>query len=185
VIVGAAGSRVEAVALAATSRPDVALVDLRIVPEPGSRAADYRHGLEAIASLKAIVPDLPVLAMTFSQDARWPVEAVRAGASGFISKDAPPEEIAAALRTVAQGGVVLTAEQLARVAAMPAGPPPVLTPRELEVLRLLAGGNSNREIAEMLDMAVGTVRTHVGNILAKLSVGSRQEAAEGRRRGMV
>jgi DNA-binding NarL/FixJ family response regulator len=186
VVVGAAGNWAEAVTLAEVLQPDVALVDLRIAPAPGSTAADYRHGLEAIMALKATVAGLRVLAMSFSNDARWPVEAVRAGASGFVSKDAPPEEFVAALRTVAHGGVVLTAEQLARVASVPASPSPVLTPRELEVLRLLAEGKSNQQIARALGVTVGTVRTHVGNILGKLEVGSRGEAvAEARQRGIL
>jgi len=185
VVVGAAGNRAEAVALAEALRPDVALVDLRIRPEPGSTAADFRHGLEATRALKAAVPGLWVLAMSFSRDPRWPVEAVRAGASGFVSKDAPPEDIVTALRTVARGGVVLTAEQLARVAAT-AGPLPTLTPREREVLRLLAEGKSNQEIARELEIAVGTARRHVESIRGKLGATSRGQAvAEAWRRGWL
>jgi len=186
VIVGAAGNRADAVALAERLRPEVALVDLRIAPGPGAGEADFRHGLEAIADLKAAVPGLRVLAMSFSRHPRWPVEAVRAGASGFVSKDAPPEEMAAALRTVARGGVVLTAEQLAQVAAGPVPSQEALTPREREVLQLMAAGKSNREIADALGVAVGTVRTHVANILGKLGVADRKEAAvEARRRGWL
>ena len=186
VIVGAAGNRAEAVALAERLQPEVALVDLRIAPGPETGEIEFRHGLETIAALKAAVPGLRVLAMSFSRDERWPVEAVRAGASGFVSKDAPPEEMAAALRTVARGGVVLTAEQLAQVAARPMPPQEALTPREREVLRLMAQGKSNREIADALGVAVGTVRTHVANILGKLGVADRKEAVvEGRRRGLL
>ena len=187
VIVGSADNQADAVALAERLQPEVALVDLRIAPGPGSEALGYHHGVETIAALKAAVPGLRVLAMSFSRHPRWPVEVVRAGASGFVSKDAPPEEIVAALRTVARGGVVLTAEQLARVAEPPVDHPSVtLTPREQEVLCLLAEGKSNREIAVALGVAVGTVRTHVANILGKLDVADRREAvAEARRRGLL
>lgn len=91
-VAGVANNGVEALTLAEALQPDLAIVDLRIAPQPGA-AGDYRHGLQTIEKLKIAVPGLRVLAMTFSPEARWPVEAVRAGASGFVSKDALREDM--------------------------------------------------------------------------------------------
>jgi DNA-binding NarL/FixJ family response regulator len=174
IVVGTASSKAEAITLSESTSPHVALVDLRIIAAPEERRADFRFGLETIALLKERAPDLRILAISSVFDKSWLVKAVQAGASGFVSKDALPEELVSALHTVAQGGVALTAEQLAAVAKTPAGPS--LTCREREVLRLVAEGKSNREIAQGLGIAVGTVRAHVGSILAKLGATDRKEA---------
>jgi len=183
-VVGAASNKREALILAEKTRPDVALVDLRITAEPEGKRAVLRHGLELIGVLRERAPHLQVLAISSTFNSGWIVKAVQAGASGFVSKDASPEEIVNGLRTAAHGGVVLTAEQLAAVAAAPGMS--VLTSREKEVLRLVAEGKSNREIAQGLRIAVGTVRAHVGNILAKLGVADRKEAvATAQQRGWL
>jgi DNA-binding NarL/FixJ family response regulator len=101
-VVGVTGNRVEALALAEAEQPDVALVDLRIFPAPGAGQADFRHGVETIAALKARSPALPVVAMSSWCTGRWPAQAVRAGASGFLDKDTPPEQILLTLHMVAR-----------------------------------------------------------------------------------
>jgi len=174
-VVGTASSKAEATTLAETTKPDVALVDLRILARPKERRADLRFGLETIALLKERAPDLRILAISSATDRARLVRAVRAGASGFVCKDALPAELISALHTVARGRVALTAEQLAAVAAAPAQPS--LTSRGRDVLRLVAEGKSSREIAQGLGIAAGTVRGHVGSILAKLGARDHQEPA--------
>lgn len=183
-VVGEAQDGRAAVEQVAALRPDVVLMDVRM---PGV------NGIDATRSIVESHPDTRVLVLTtFDLDA-YAFAALRAGASGFLLKDAAPAELAAAVRTVHSGDAVVSAritrrmlelfaEHLPAAADRPAEPDAVhprlasLTPRETEVLRELADGLSNAEIAERLYLSEATVKTHVGRVLAKLGVRDRVQA---------
>jgi DNA-binding NarL/FixJ family response regulator len=173
-VVGEAGDGAQAVALAAELRPDVVLMDVRM---PGV------DGIEATRLLRAELADPPkiVVITTFEND-DYVYEALRAGAAGFLLKRARPAQIAHAVRLVATGESVLFPDAVRRlVAARPAPPgtlgsPAALTGRETEVLRLMAAGLSNAGIAAELVISLETVKTHVGNVLAKLGAANRTQA---------
>jgi NarL family two-component system response regulator LiaR len=173
-VVGEAGDGAEAVALADTLRPDVILMDL-VMPE--------MDGIEATREVTARQPGVRVLVLTsfVADDKVFP--AIKAGALGYILKDTSPDDLVRAIRQVYRGEPTLEPEiarkvlfELAQPPKRPLTPDP-LTGRELDVLRLLAQGKSNREIAEDLVLAEMTVRSHVSNILGKLHVASRTQAA--------
>lgn len=158
-------------------RPDVILLDLRM---PGM------DGIAVLRELGRGEPPLPAVLVltTFDEDALM-LEAMRSGARGFLLKDVSLERLAEAIRTVAAGGTLLqpvVTERILKAALsverdFPAlDPPDPLTEREIEVLRLATGGYSNREIAEALHMAEGTVKNHVSSILSKLGVRDRTRA---------
>jgi DNA-binding NarL/FixJ family response regulator len=177
-VVGEAGDGEDAVAAARRLRPDVVLMDIRM---------PVLDGIEATRRIVSAQPATRVLILTtFGLDG-YVYDALRAGASGFMLKDAPPEEIAAAVRIVANGDALLAPavtraviEEFARQppAAAPAPPPAVaeLTPREREVLDLLARGLSNPEICERLVISEATAKTHVARILQKLGLRDRIQA---------
>jgi DNA-binding NarL/FixJ family response regulator len=177
-VVGEAVDGFDAVDLALRRRPDVVLMDIQM---PGL------DGLEATRRILAEAHDDPIAVLmltTFDLD-QYVYEALRAGASGFLLKDVPPEQLIAAIRVVAAGDALIAPsitkrliEQFAR-AAPPGSPPPQLgelTPRELEVLTLVARGLSNAEIAADLVLSAATVKTHVKHVLAKLDVRDRVQA---------
>jgi len=169
-IVGEATDGAMAVTLARELRPDVVLMDL-IMPE--------LDGIEATAQIRSELADTEVIALTSVLQDASVVDAVRAGAIGYLLKDAGADELCQAIRGAAQGKVQLApeaAERLIREVRAPESPE-TLTPRETEVLRLLAAGQSNKEIAYNLGISEKTVKTHVSNILAKLGVPSRTQAA--------
>jgi DNA-binding NarL/FixJ family response regulator len=178
-VVGEARDGAEAVALAGSLAPDVLLLDLRM---------PVLDGLGALARLAEIGPAPRVLVLTSVADRGDVAPAMRAGAAGFLYKDVEPAALVQAIRAV-HGGQVLLAPEAAEAVlagtalppapghAAPAGPVAPLTDREREVLALIASGRSNREIARELAVAEKTVKTHVSNVLMKLGVQDRTQAA--------
>ena len=176
-VVGQAGDGAEAVELAAELHPDVILMDVRMPVMDGLAAT--RRILATAAS-----GDSPrvVMLTTFDLD-DYVYAALRAGASGFLLKHSTPDELAAAVRIVAAGDALLAPSVTRRLVedfarAQPVVPitPVHLTPRETDVLRLVARGLSNRQIAAELVLAEQTVKTHVSNILTKLDLRDRAQA---------
>ncbi|AGM06781.1 response regulator [Amycolatopsis keratiniphila] len=175
-VVGEAANGEEAVRLCAELSPDVALMDLRM---------PVLDGIAATARLRAEQPGVRVLALTTFDDDEDVFAALRAGAVGYLLKDVSSTRLVEALVAAQRGESVLqpsvAAKLVARVARLPAETPrPSVTPlsdRELEVVRLLADGRSNREIAKTLFLAEGTVKNLVTSVLSKLQVRDRTQAA--------
>jgi len=166
-VVGEAADGAECVELAAKLRPDVILLDLAM---PGT------DGVEALRRLRAADSPARVLVVTSFTDPAVAVPAVRAGAAGVLYKDVEPRDLANGIRSVHAGHVLLQPDVAAALMA-PAGPASPLTAREREVLVEIARGRSNREIAKALSLAEKTVKTHVSNVLMKLGVADRTQAA--------
>jgi len=168
-VVGEAADGRAAVALAARLKPDVVLMDV-VMPE--------LNGLEATRQIRAENPGVRVLALSMHVDKRYVLGMLEAGASGYLAKDSPFEEVARALRAVAAGQVYLAPgvaglvveDYARRASAVPPTPARPLSPREREILQLLAEGWSARKVAERLHVSVKTVETHRRNILAKLDL---------------
>jgi two-component system, NarL family, response regulator LiaR len=175
-VVGEAMNGDEAVRLVHELRPDIVLMDLQM---PGM------DGIAATAAIKAAQPDVEVLVLTSVLQDKAVVGAVRAGATGYLHKDTDGDELRRAVKAAAAGQVQLSAEatrwlvrelQPSPAPAAPDTGGPLLTEREHDVVRLLARGQSNREIATTLGIGEKTVKTHVRNVLAKFSVRSRTQA---------
>jgi DNA-binding NarL/FixJ family response regulator len=176
-VVGTAADGEEVLALAAELRPDVILMDLRM---------PRMDGVEATRRLRERDPAVKVVVLTTYADDRSVLDALRAGALGYLTKDAGAAEIQQALHRVAGGQAALDpAVQLHLVEAIadgvPSGPataplPDGLTPREAEVLTLIAAGLSNTEIAERLVVSEATVKSHVNHMLAKIGARDRAQA---------
>jgi DNA-binding NarL/FixJ family response regulator len=176
-VVAEAGTGLEAIEAARTHRPDVILMDIRM-PD--------MDGLEATSRiLEEADWDVRVLILTTFDPDEYVYKALRAGASGFVLKDMPPQELVAAVRTVADGGALLApsitrrligrfAERLAVDTAV-SGRLDRLTEREREVMAAIARGSSNSEISRELFIGAATVKSHVSNILAKLSLRDRAQ----------
>ncbi|MFE0090991.1 response regulator [Streptomyces sp. NPDC058991] len=172
-VVGEAGDGDEGVARAGELRPDVVLMDVRM---PGT------DGIEALRKLRALDNTAKVLVVTSFTERRTVVPALRAGASGYVYKDVDPDALAAAIRSVHAGHVLLQPEVAGALLAQDEpgggqGRGTSLTEREREVLGLIADGRSNREIARALVLSEKTVKTHVSNILMKLDLADRTQAA--------
>jgi DNA-binding NarL/FixJ family response regulator len=176
-VVGEAADGVEALEAAARLAPDVVLMDIRM---------PRLNGIEATARLQRLPNPPKVLVLTTFDSDRYVYEALRAGASGFLLKDAPERQLLSAIRTVVEGVALLAPDITRRLVdafAATGGPPSVppavlsrLTARETQVLRHLARGLSNAEIAEALTLSEATVKTHVARVLAKLGLTSRSQA---------
>jgi NarL family two-component system response regulator LiaR len=173
-VVGEAATGWEAIAEVQRLQPDVVLMDL-VMPE--------LDGIEAIRRIKEDRSEVRILVLTSFAGEENIFPAIKAGALGYHLKDSGPEELVRAIRQVHRGESALhpviarkVLEELSRPAAGPRTPDP-LTPREVEVLRLVAQGRDNQEIADLLVISETTVRTHVSNILSKLHLASRTQAA--------
>jgi DNA-binding NarL/FixJ family response regulator len=176
-VIGEAADGAQAVEIAARERPDVVLMDVRM---------PVMDGLEATRRITAL-PDAPkvVILTTFDLD-DYVYEALRAGASGFLLKDAPRADLVAAVRVAAAGDALLAPSVTRRLieafAKRPASMAPApsrlssLTPRERDILLLVARGQSNTEIAAGLVVSEATVKTHIGHLLAKLGLRDRVQA---------
>lgn len=177
-VVGTARDGVEAVELAASARPDVVLMDLRM---------PRMEGAEATRRIRTALPDTQVLVLTTYADDEYLFGALEAGARGYLTKDASAEEIEHAIRALIAGHThfdpaVQQRLVTAALATRPATPahsrqlPDDLTPREAEVLRLIAAGLSNTEIADALVVSAATVKTHINRIFHKTAVRDRAQA---------
>ncbi len=175
-VVGEAGDGVEGTALAETAAPDVVLLDVRM---------PKKSGIEACLAIKQSVPSAKIIMLTVSDEEADLYEAVKSGASGYLLKDSSIEEVAQAIRVVADGQSLISPsmaiklidefKQMSRP-ERESGPALRLTERELDVLRLVAQGHSNKEIAARLFISENTVKNHVRNMLEKLQLHSRMEA---------
>lgn len=173
-VVGEAADGAQAVAVSRSAQPDVVLMDVRM---------PHIDGIAATATLMRLDPGPRVLMLTTFEEDALVARALAAGASGYLLKRSPADLIVRAVRTVASGDVlVLSPQARSLVSRLPADPDLAarlerLTPREAEVLRLVAAGRSNSEIAAALVVSVETVKTHVGTVLTKLDARDRTNAA--------
>ena len=175
-VVGEAGDGVAATELAASAVPDVILMDVRM---------PKRSGIEACVAIKEVAPTARIIMLTVSDEEADLYDAVKNGASGYLLKDSSIDEVAQAIRVVADGQSLISPsmaiklldefKQMSRSDRQQV-PSPRLTDRELEVLKLVAQGLNNREIAKRLFISENTVKNHVRNILEKLQLHSRMEA---------
>ena len=175
-VVGEAGDGVAATELAASAVPDVILMDVRM---------PKRSGIEACVAIKEVAPTARIIMLTVSDEEADLYDAVKNGASGYLLKDSSIDEVAQAIRVVADGQSLISPsmaiklldefKQMSRSDRQQV-PTPRLTERELEVLKLVAQGLNNREIAKRLFISENTVKNHVRNILEKLQLHSRMEA---------
>jgi DNA-binding NarL/FixJ family response regulator len=175
-VVGEAGDGVAATDLAATAVPDVVLMDVRM---------PKRSGIEACLSIKDVAPSAKIIMLTVSDEEADLYDAVKNGASGYLLKDSSIDEVAQAIRVVAEGQSLISPSMAVKLldefkqmtrSERQQVPTPRLTDRELEVLKLVAQGLNNREIAKRLFISENTVKNHVRNILEKLQLHSRMEA---------
>lgn len=175
-VVGAAQDGSEAVELASQKQPDIILMDLKM---------PVMNGIEATREIHAKFPNIKILVLTTYDDDEWVFDAIRAGASGYLLKDTPRQKIVEAIRGTMDGksfvDPAVAGKLLNQVASKQTQPTSVLaeklTERELDVLRLIAKGINNGEIAKQLHLSEGTVRNHVSAILEKLGVSDRTQAA--------
>lgn len=177
-IIGEAATGEEAVTLAGHLHPDVVLCDLRL-----------GAGMDGIQTTEALgaLPDPPAVLIltTFDRDAEI-LGAIEAGAAGYILKEADPELIVAGIRRAGKGDLVLSPDLASRVLRGVRNPLPRLTEREMEVLRLLAVGATNKEIAGQLFVTEATVKSHLAHIFTKLDVDSRSRAVHvGQQAGLI
>jgi DNA-binding NarL/FixJ family response regulator len=164
-VVAEADSGAEALALAGSTRIDLVLMDITM--RDGS-------GIEATARLTTNFPDIAVLILSMHDKLEYVTQAMQAGARGYVLKDAPGKDIVLAIDTVMAGGIYYSAA-VARQLARPAAQDNQLTSREQEVLRHIANGESNKQIARALDLSVRTVETHRLNIKRKLGIEGQAE----------
>lgn len=189
-IVGEAADGGQAIELACRLQPDVVLMDLLMPHGAASAETELRSGwrndvsaetggVKAIGVIRQSLPDTEVIALTSVLEDDLVIQAVQAGAIGYLLKDTEAHELRRAIKAAAAGELILSpkaAARLLRDMRPPSNPEP-LTEREREVLGLLARGKSNKEIAGVLHVSAPTVKTHVSSILNKLGVASRTQAA--------
>ncbi|MGO3320352.1 MAG: response regulator, partial [Microbacterium gubbeenense] len=177
-VIGEAATGEEAIALASHLRPDVVLCDLRL--------GDGIDGIQATSAIRALdAPPAVLILTTFDRDAEI-LGAIEAGAAGYLLKDVDPEVIIDGIQRAAAGDVVLAPDLASRVLRGIRSPLPKLTDREIEVLRLLSTGATNREIARALFVTEATVKTHLVHIFTKLGVDTRSRAIHvARERGLI
>jgi DNA-binding NarL/FixJ family response regulator len=175
-VIGETGDGQEAVQLANHLQPDIVVMDVRM---PGL------NGLEATRRIKAQHPHIHVLILSAYEDDQYVFPLLDAGANGYLLKTTSGAEVVRAIRTVCRGEKVLDPHITTKVVSRLTAPQPTyrseemvesLTEREMEVLRAVAGGKSNKEVAEVLFLSVYTVQVHLRNVFAKLGVGNRTEA---------
>jgi DNA-binding NarL/FixJ family response regulator len=175
-IVGSAEDGAEAVEMVADKKPDLILMDLKM---------PIMNGVEATRQIVAKYPEVKVLVLTTYADDEWVFDAIQAGAAGYLLKDMPREELIKAIRGTVAGKTyvdpAVAGKVLEQVSSRQTQPATLitakLTQREVEVLRLIAKGSSNADIADRLSLSDGTVRNHVSAILSKLGVSDRTQAA--------
>ncbi len=192
-IVGEASNGNEAIVVVQHTQPDVVLMDVRM---------PLLDGVAATRALRELATQCRILLLTTFDDNEYVFEGLRAGAAGYLLKDTPSDKLAEAIRTVARGDSFLqpsiaakVVAEFARLSALPPKPqampaPPALveplSERELAILRYLSRGDSNKEIATALYLSEGTVKNHITNILGKLGVRDRTQAAlVARERGLL
>jgi two-component system, NarL family, response regulator DevR len=173
-VVGEAATPDEALAVVTASRPDIILVDLKLSP------ASDTEGLNLCRRLRAAFPDVGVLVLTTFLDGALVMEAIHAGANGYVVKDVDTSELVRAIRVVSRGESAFDPRSAAAMVKAMNAPGPAettrFTGREREVLHLLARGLSNRAIGQRLYISETTAKFHVGNIMRKLEVSRRAEA---------
>jgi DNA-binding NarL/FixJ family response regulator len=175
-VVGAAEDGAAAVEMVAKEKPDVILMDLKM---------PIMNGVEATRRIRANHPEVKILVLTTYEDDEWVFDAIQAGASGYLLKDTPRDEVIKAIRGTVSGKTYVdpsvAGKVLEQVSSHQTQPATLitskLTEREVEVLRLIARGLTNKDISEQLFLSEGTVRNHVSAILAKLGVSDRTQAA--------
>ncbi|QDQ21212.1 response regulator [Corynebacterium glutamicum] len=182
-VVDMVGTPDDAVARAAEGGVDVVLMDLRFGDQPGIEVAG---GVEATRRIRALDNPPQVLVVTnYSTDGDV-VGAVSAGAVGYLLKDSSPEDLIAGVRDAARGESVLSKQVASKIMGRMNNPMTALSAREIEVLSLVAQGQSNREIGKKLFLTEATVKSHMGHVFNKLDVTSRTAAvAEARQRGII
>jgi two-component system NarL family response regulator len=177
-VVGEAGDGQEAVEKAGETMPDVVLMDVRM---------PKRGGIEATKAIKELMPHIKILMLTISDEEADLYDAIKAGATGYLLKEVSIEEVGNAIRSVQTGQSLISpsmaskllsefATMVKRADEKQAAPQPRLTDREMEVLKLVAKGRNNRDIAKELFISENTVKNHIRNILEKLHLHSRMEA---------
>jgi two-component system NarL family response regulator len=177
-VVGEAGDGAEAVDKAAETMPDIVLMDVRM---------PKRGGIDACTAIKDVVPSAKIIMLTISDEEGDLYDAIKAGASGYLLKEISIEEVATAIRAVNEGQSLISPSMASKLLTEFASmikrgderqqlPTPRLTDREMEVLKLVAKGMNNRDIAKQLFISENTVKNHIRNILEKLQLHSRMEA---------
>jgi DNA-binding NarL/FixJ family response regulator len=177
-VVGEAGDGSEAVDKAADTIPDIVLMDVRM---------PKRGGIDACTAIKDAVPSCKIIMLTISDEEADLYDAIKAGASGYLLKEISIEEVATAIRAVNEGQSLISPSMASKLLTEFASmikrgderqqlPTPRLTDREMEVLKLVAKGMNNRDIAKQLFISENTVKNHIRNILEKLQLHSRMEA---------